>query len=565
MSDPKDTPLTVSPSEGGSPEAAPAEEANFAQLLEQYESEAAKEPKVGDRVNAKVVNITDESVLVDIGAKSEGVLRIEQVRSKNGDIEVQPGDEFQVIIEGVDQEGNFKLARLSPDRPRNLEDLKVAYEQGLIIYVKVTGVVKGGLAVDAGERGFLPQSRSGVRDASEMHKLVGQEVRARIAKAPEKKNVIVDRRSVLEAEEKEAEKAALERLHDGDETEGTVKSLATYGAFVDLGGIDGLLHVSDISWTHIPEPARLLHIGDKIRVKVLKIDRNKRRISVGMKQLSPDPWLSIPERFHVGDRVRGTVQRTTEFGAFVELEPGVEGLVHVSEMSWSRKVRKPSDVVKPGDTVEVVVLGVSPGERRLSLGLKQALGDPWEDAETRFAPGTIVEGRVRNIQPFGAFVELAEGVDGMIHIGDLSENRLNSPNEVVQVGDTVKAKVLEVDREKRRIRLGVRQLKPTPLEAFLAEHKVGDEITGRVIKAYPGRVELDEGVEAACPSAAPPVKRIEEGTLAAKLAAVWKPQQPAAPVPDENAGKVQLKSGEVRRFRIIKLEAEKRGVEVEPA
>jgi len=578
MSDPKDVstsspetapqPTPETPETVAQPTAAPAaEEQNFAQMLEQFESESeAAGPKVGEHRSGTVVNVKDDVVLVDIGAKAEGIIPIDQVRTPEGAVELKAGDPLEVVVEGRDNEGSFKLSRFSPDRPRSVEDARAAFEEKLVVRGRVTGVVKGGLTVDIGMRAFLPQSRSGVRDASEMHKLVGQEIRARVARAPEKNNVVLDRRSLLEEEHKVAEDAALSRLQEGDVTEGRVKSLATYGAFIDLGGVDALLHVSDMSWSRLSDPAKVLSIGDAVQVKVLKLDREKRRISVGTKQLQADPWQDIEERFAVGARVTGTVQRLTDFGAFVELESGVEGLIHISEMSWSRRIHKPSEVLKKGDVVETVVLAVNAADRRLSLGLKQALGDPWDDAMERFKPGTVVEGRVRNVQPFGAFVELAEGVDGMIHIGDLAQERINHPSEKVKVGDTVKAQVLEIDREKRRIRLGVKQLLPTPMDEYITGHEVGQVVTGRVIKAFPGKVELDEGIVAACPSAVQPVKRIEEGSLAAKLAAVWKPaqeqQEEAAKLAE---GKVQLKAGEVRSFRLTVLNKEERHIEVEPA
>ena len=552
------------PSTPAAPAAEPAAEATFADLLAQYGAEPASHgPALGDRLTGRVVNITADAVLVDIGAKAEAMVPIEQLRDAEGKLQVAIGDSLPVVVESRDPDGNLKLSRLSPDRPRNLEDLKVAYENNLVIWAKVTGIIKGGFAVSAGERGFMPQSRSGVRDAGEMYKLVGQEVRCRIVREPQKKNLVLDRRVVIEEEEEQARRATLERLREGDRVRGTVRSLATYGAFVDLGGLDALLHVSDMAWTHLPDPGKMLAIGDSVEVVILKIDAAKRRVSVGLKQLLPDPWTGVAERFQAGQRVRGTVLRTTDFGAFVEIEPGIEGLIHVSEMSWSRRIRKAEDVVKPGDTVESVILQVNAEQRRIGLGLKQALGDPWEDAETRYAPGVILEGRVRNLQPFGAFLEIAEGVDGMVHIGDLSEERLKHPSEVVKIGDTLRVVVLELDREKRRLRLGLKQLAPTPADDYIQAHAVGDIVSGRVLRAYPGRVELAEGVEAACPSAVPPARRIEEGTLAAKLAAVWKPAQAASAAVE--TPRLELKPGSVRRFQISRLDAEHKAIEVEPA
>jgi small subunit ribosomal protein S1 len=567
MSDPNQLAVPDAPPTGDAasgpdaPEARKEENGDFAQMLEQYESEAvAAGPKTGERRTGTVIGIGETSVLVDIGAKAEGAIPLEQVRDDGGQLEVHPGDAVDVYVEGHETDGTIRLSRVNLERPRSLEDLRLAFERNLVVRGKVVGLQKGGFVVDVGLKAFMPQSRSGVRDSSEMHRLVGQEIRCRIAGEPHRRKVILDRRSVLEEEQREAETAAIARLHEGDVVEGQVKTLATYGAFVDLGGVDALLHVSDLSWSHVPEAARMLKLGDTVSVRILKIEPERHRISVGMKQLTRDPWQGIEERFQTGRRVNGTVRRTTDFGAFVELEPGVEGLIHISEMSWSRRIHKASDVVSAGETVEVVVLGVNPAERRISLGLKQALGDPWADVDTRFKPGTVIDARVRNLQPFGAFVELAEGVDGMIHVGDLSDQRLNHPSEAVKVGDTVKAVVLDVDREKRRIRLGVKQLKPTPTDEFIQAHEVGQTVTGRVVKAYPARIELGENIEALCPAAGPPPKRIEEGTLAAKLAAVWKPAQqapesaqPAAP---------HLKSGEVRKFTITRLDPEQKLIEV---
>ncbi|MGH9468662.1 MAG: S1 RNA-binding domain-containing protein [Terriglobales bacterium] len=546
-----------------SPFAAPAEEASFAQLLAQFDGETETAgPAIGERRTGHIVNLRQDEALVDIGAKAEGVLPLALWREQGPGGELTPGEALEVVVEGRDPEGSFRLSPYSPDRPRSVEDAQVAFAEGRVLRGKVTGVVKGGLTVDVGLPGFIPQSKSGVRDPAELHKLVGQEVFCRLVQRPEEKRLLLDRRTLLEEQHRAEQHQTLERLHEGDEVPGTVRSLATYGAFVDVGGLDALLHVSDLSWSRLDEAKQVLALGQTLTVKVLKIDREKRRLSVGLKQLTPDPWAGVPERYPEGTRVRGVVKRTTDFGAFVELEPGVEGLVHISEMSWARRVRKASDVVQAGEAVETVVLGVNRKDRRISLGLKQTLGDPWADAESRYRPGTVVEGKVRNLQQFGAFLEIAEGVDGMVHISDISNERLQHPNTVLKLGDVVRAQVLELDLKQRRLRLGMRQLIPTPFEEFLQAHAVGEELSARVVKAYPGRVQLDEGIEAACPSAAPPVRVIEEGSLAAKLAAVWKPAAPAAK-PAAPAG-VALRSGEVRRFRLIRLDAEQHKIEVEP-
>lgn len=540
--------------------------ASFAQLLAQFDREnETAGPAIGERRTGHVVNLREDVALVDIGAKAEGVLALDVWREQGPGGELTPGEAIEVVVEGRDPEGSFRLSPFSPDRPRSLADARVAFAEGRVLRGKVTGAVKGGLTVDVGLHGFIPQSKSGVRNPDDLHKLVGQEVFCRIAREPEEKRLVLDRRSLLEEQQATQEQQTLERIQAGDEVAGTVRSLATYGAFVDIGGIDALLHVSDMSWTRVAEPAQALALGQTLTVKVLKVDREKKRVSVGLKQLSPDPWEGVPERYPEGARVRGVVKRTTDFGAFVEVEPGIEGLVHISEMSWSRRVHKPTDVVQTGEMVETVVLGVHRKERRISLGLKQALGDPWAEAETKYKVGTVVEGKVRNLQQFGAFLEIAEGVDGMVHIGDISNERLQHPSAVLKVGDVVRAQVLELDLAQRRLRLGMKQLIPTPFEEFVNAHQVGDELTARVVKAYPGRVQVDEGIEAACPTAAAPVRVIEEGTLAAKLAAVWKPAQAAAAkaAAEEPKG-VQLKNGEVRKFRITRLDGERHRIEVEP-
>jgi small subunit ribosomal protein S1 len=350
-----------------------------------------------------------------------------------------------------------------------------------------------------------------------------------------------------------------------------VQSLTDYGAFVDIGGVDALLHVGDISWARVNSPADVLAIGQQVELKILKISDEgcKRRISVGMKQLQPHPWEGAAQKYTPGDRVRGTVTRVMEFGAFVELEPGIEGLIHISEMSWARKVRKVSDVVKPGDTVEVVVLGVNEAERRLSLGLKQALGDPWAEAPQRFPAGSIIEGPITNITKFGAFVQLAEGVEGMIHIGDMSaEKRINHPQELYRVAQTVKGQVLEIDREKRRVRLGVKQMAPSGLDEYMAEHKPGDVVSGRLLETTgsAARVELGEGVFATCrikettsadAAQQPSHAKADLSSLSSLLQARWK----SGPAPKHEA----VSAGQIRSFRITHLDPGAKKIEIELA
>jgi small subunit ribosomal protein S1 len=403
-----------------------------------------------------------------------------------------------------------------------------------------------------------------------MEKLVEQEIRCRITKLdPAEEDVVVDRRIVAEEEGEAAKDRRYSEVKEGATVRGVVRSLTDYGAFVDIGGVDALLHVGDISWSRVNKPSDVLTPEQEVEVKVLKIDPEKRRISVGIKQLLAQPWDSVEGKYKVGDRVRGTVTRVADFGAFVELEPGIEGLIHVSEMSWVKKVRKPSDLVKPGETVEAVILGVNAGERRMSLGLKQALGDPWADAAQRFPAGSVVEGPVVNIMKFGAFVQVSEGVEGMIHLSDISaEKRINHPQDVLRVGQTVRAQILEVDIEKRRLKLGMKQLVPTSIDEYLAEHNEGDTVSGRVIEVSGSsvRVELGEGIHAGCtiltttqePTNASAVAKTDVSSLSSMLAARWKSGAIA-----ESSKPEEIQPGQVRKFRIKNLDRTAKKIDVD--
>jgi small subunit ribosomal protein S1 len=408
--------------------------------------------------------------------------------------------------------------------------------------------------------------------------MVEQEILCRIIKLDvADEDVVVDRRAVLEEEERSAKNRRYAEMKEGDTVIGTVRSLTDYGAFVDLGGVDALLHVSDIAWSRVNKAADVLSIGQQIEAKVLKIssDADKRRISVGMKQLLPHPWDAVPGKYNVGERVRGTVTRVAEFGAFVELEPGIEGLIHVSEMSWGKKLRSASTLVKPGEIVDAVILGINAAERRMSLGLKQALGDPWADAAQKFAAGTVIEGPVVSITKFGAFVQLSEGVEGMIHISDMSaEKRINHPQEVLKVGQLVKAQVLAVDTEKRQLRLGIKQLVPSGLDEYIAEHKEGDVVTGRVIEisGSHANVELGEGIQASCrldtktPAAEKETRSNSQSpkpdlsSLGSMLQARWKGSTPG------NSAKAEpLRNGQIRNFRIAKIDPAAKKISLELA
>jgi small subunit ribosomal protein S1 len=432
--------------------------------------------------------------------------------------------------------------------------------------------VKGGFRVDIGVRAFMPASRSGVRDPDDMPKLVGQEIQCRITKLDtEKEDVVVDRRAVLEEEQVERRQQRLSELREGAIVTGRVRSLMDFGAFVDLGGVDGLLHVVDMSWSRVGKASDVVKVGDEVTVKVLKIDPASRKIALGLKQLQDDPWTVAARNFHVGDRVSGTVSRLADFGAFVELMPGVDGLIHISELSWDKRVRNPGDLLKAGERVEAVILQVNPTEKRIGLGYKQALGDPWEAVPQKYPVGTNIEGTITNLMQFGAFVDLGDGVEGMIHISDITnEKRLEHPKEKLAKGQTVKAVVIEIDRERRRIRLGMKQLEPTTVDHYISEHHAGETVSGRLVEVHGDRakVELGEGVIASCQLKQPERKApaIEEkrssdvSSLSAMLSARWKQGAGQASESKETA-----RTGEVRSFRISSLDATKRLIELELA
>ncbi len=544
-------------------------EESFADMLSQYEQSHKRGAADGSRqIEATVISVSPDSVFFDIGYKTEGVLPLNTF----GQTAPKPGDKLSVTVKGRNEEGYYELSRFKVAQPTDWTSLERAFEQKSTIVGTVTAVVKGGLSVDVGVRAFMPASRSGTREAAEMEKLVGQEIRCRITKLDTtEEDVVVDRRAVLEEEARAGKESRYSELKEGDIVHGTVRSLMDYGAFVDIGGIDGLLHVSDISLSRIKNPADVLSVGQEIEARVLRIDRDKQRISLGLKQLQAEPWDSAADKYKTGERVRGTVSRLMDFGAFVELEPGVEGLVHISEMSWVKRVQKPSEIVRPGDTVEAVILSINPTERRISLGLKQALGDPWADIGKRFAAGSVIDGPVTSITKFGAFVQAAEGVEGMIHVSEISaEKRINHPQDVLKVGQVVRAQVLSVDSERRLMRLSMKQLVPTSLDEYIAEHKAGDVVTGRVIDTEGRvRVELGEGIQAVCRAqtgagAAATSDQQAGGnadlsSLGAMLQARWK----GAGATSAAAKQEPLRAGQVRSFRIAKLDVEAKSIEVD--
>src|ERR1700719_3303946 len=541
---------------------------SFGDILSQYQKSHSRKTEGSRQLQATVIAVNAESLFFDIGYKSEGILPLAALQGET----LKPGDKCLLTVKGRDLDGYYELSRFKVERPMDWTGLEKAFADKTTVLGTVTSVIKGGFSVDVGVRAFMPASRSGVREAAEMEKLVGQEIRCRIIKLDvTDEDVVVDRRAVAEEEERSAKDKFYSQIKEGETVSGTVRTLTDYGAFVDLGGVDALLHVSDIAWGRVNKPADVLSVGQQVEVKVLKIasEGDKRRISVGLKQLQPHPWDAVAQKYAAGDRVRGTVTRLMEFGAFVELEPGIEGLIHISEMSWSKgKIRKASDVVKPGETVEVVILQVNAAEHRLSLGLKQALGDPWADIGQRFQVGSAVEGPITNLTKFGAFVQLSEGIEGMVHVSDISaEKRINQPQDLLRFGQIVKAQVLAIDLEKRQIRLGMKQLVPTGLDEYIAEHTEGDVVTGRLMdeSGAQARVELGEGIHAICkmttvaPSKgeAPKETKADLSSLSSMLQARWKSGS-GGPVKAE-----PVRAGQVRSFRIVNLDRAAKKIEVE--
>ncbi len=546
---------------------------SFGELFAEFERTHTNKPE-GDskQLEGTVVSLDAESVYLDIGFKTEGILpRTAFPDNAEG---LTPGDKFQVSVKGRNTERYYELSRIHIAQPTDWTSLEEAFAKKTAVTGTVTGVVKGGLTVDVGVRAFMPASRSGVRDAAEMEKLVGQEITCLIIKldtTEENADVVVDRRAIVEEEQRVLAQARYATLKEGDIVSGTVRSLTTFGAFVDLGGIDGLLHISDIAWNRVNAPEDVLSVGQELRLKVLKVDSEGKRISVGLKQLEAEPWDAVAGKYKEGERITGTVTRLMDFGAFVELEPGIEGLIHVSEMSWVKKVRKPSDMLKTGDTVDALILSVNPTERRISLGLKQALGDPWIDVAERFPVGSAIEGPVTQLLKFGAFVQLAEGIEGLVHVSEMVvDKHVHHPQDVVRVGEIVKAQVLAIDAEKRQIKLSMKQLVPTGLGEYLEEHKEGDVVSGRVVEqsSESAVVELGEGIRATCRSAskAPEAATTNSGggldlsSLTSMLNTRWKTG--VAPV---GSRPEPLGVGQVRRFKLVKLDREAQKVEVELA
>ena len=548
---------------------------NFADILSNFERGQARKPESGAKqLEGAVVSLSADQVFLDIGYKTEGVLP--RSAFENNAADVKAGDRFPVSVKGRNEEGYYELSRFKVAQPRDWTALENAFEQKLAVVGTVTGVVKGGATVDIGVRAFMPASRSGTRDAVELEKLVGTEVTCRITKLDvTDEDVVVDRRVVLEEQARAAADGKFAAMSKGAVVDGTVRSLMSYGAFVDLGGVDGLLHVSDIAWSRVNKPEDVLSQGQEIRVRILKIDPETKKISLGLKQLEAEPWTKVPEKYAVGQRVAGAVTRMTDFGAFIEIEPGVEGLIHVSEMAWNKKVRHPSDLLKQGERVDAVVLAIKPEERRISLGLKQTLADPWVEARQKYPVGAQVEGPITKLMKFGAFVQIADGVEGLVHISEIVvDRRLNHPSDVLHAGQVVKAQVLAFDTEKRQIKLSLKQLIPTSIDEYLAERKAGDTVSGRIVEVFADHalVELGEGIRGTCRTGDAPsspkattesgsaAKAADLSSLSSMLQARWKGNAPAPAAKPES-----LRAGQVRSFRITKIDAGSKQIELELA
>ncbi len=513
---------------------------DFATALESFEQEQAELAANEDRIlKGAVVSINSNYLVVDIGLKSEGVVPLDEVKDHDGNVKFQPGDAIDVLVEkGHTEEGYVNLSYQKAQRLHAWDEIEKAHNEQASVKARVIDRIKGGLTVDIlGARAFLPGSQVDVRPVRNLDALKGQELDVRVIKVNKKRgNIVVSRKQILDEEVTAKRGVTMAHLEEGAVLTGTVKNLTDYGAFVDLGGIDGLLHITDMSWGRLTHPRDLVNVGDQIQVKVLKFDRDKQRVSLGFKQLTPDPWLDASDRYPIGARVHGRVISVTDYGAFVELEQGIEGLVHVSEMTWSKRMKHPSKLVNVGDQVEAVVLNVNPQERRISLGLKQLELNPWESLHEKFPVGSTVEGKVRNLTDFGAFIEIEDGIDGLVHVSNLSwTKRVKHPSEVLKKGDKVKAIVLAIEPDNRRLSLGVKQLQPDVWESFFAEHRVGDVLKGKILRlaSFGAFVELADGVEGLCHN---------------------------SEALDLNSQQIVMEPGQEHDFKIIKMNADEKKV-----
>ncbi len=517
---------------------------DFALALASFDREQAAEKDTAQSltteetvVTGTVVKITEKHLVVDIGLKSEGLIPLEQVVDHTGAPKFQLGDTIEVVVERDEYEGGYLVSYEKALRHKVWDRLEEAANTKTPVTGIVVSRVKGGITVDIGIKAFLPGSQVEIRPVRNLDAYIGQNIDVRVIKLNKKRgNVVVSRKEILEEEQNAKKDVTLANLEEGAVFTGVVKNLTDYGAFVDMGGLDGLLHITDMSWGRLTHPRDLVNVGDEIQVKVLKFDKDKQRVSLGFKQLTPDPWLDAVERYPIGAQVRGRVLSVTDYGAFVELEQGIEGLVHVSEMTWSKRMKHPSKMVKPGDEVEVLIIQVNPTERRISLGMKQLQDNPWEALEDKYPTGAEVEGRVRNLTDFGAFIEIEDGIDGLVHVSNLSwTKRIKHPSEVLKKGEKVKAVVLGVEPENRRLSLGIKQLQPDVWDTFFEQHRAGDVVHGKVLRTaqFGAFVEIAEGVEGLC--------HVSEAA-------------------DENGRPLTLNVGDEHEFKIVKMSPEEKKV-----
>ncbi len=548
-------------------------DSGFGDILRDFETQKKPEREDFGRglLKGTVLRITGDGVVVDIGRKMEGLLALDAVTGSDGKVIVQVGQKLEVNVAGRTDDLYYRLTAQKVEAPKDWSGIEAAFENKSIVTGTVLEVVKGGLRVDIGERAFMPASRSGARDVSEMAKLVGQRIECRITKFDqEKEDVVVDRRVILEELAATRKQEAFSTLAEGTVLKGRVRTLTDFGAFVTIGEVDGLLHVSDMSWTRVAKPSDILKEGDEVEVKILKINATTRKISLGMKQLQPEPWALVGEAFSVGQRVQGKVTRIAEFGAFVELMPGIDGLIRMMDLTWDRRVRKPEDVVKVGDIVDVQILDLKLADKKIGLGLKQLVEDPWAAAKEKYPIGSIVEAVVTDLQQFGAFINLGAGVEGMIHVADITrEKRIEHPKDALQVGQTVKAAVTEFEVERRRIRLSIKQLEPTSADIFIGENQVGDVVTARVSDVRENRlkVQLAEGVTGHCllPKEAGAKSstgssggaKVNISSLGAMLNARWKEGT------GENVEKEQVRVGQILKFKITAMDVAQKRIDVE--
>jgi small subunit ribosomal protein S1 len=535
---------TTAPETSTGPDDIDYDAADFAAALENFDREQAEDKAAASAameedkvITGTVVKITDKYVVVDIGLKSEGLIPKEQVLDHTGEPKLAVGDAVEVVVEREDHEGGYLVSYEKAQRHRLWDQLEKAAAEKTPVTGTVLSRVKGGLTVDIGVKAFLPGSQVEIRPVRNLDTYLGTQLDVRVIKLNKKRgNVVISRKEILEEEQNDRKSVTLETLEEGAVLTGVVKNLTDYGAFVELGGLDGLLHITDMSWGRLTHPRDLVQVGDEIQVKVLKFDKDKQRVSLGFKQLTPDPWLDAIERYPIGAQVKGRVLSVTDYGAFVELEQGIEGLVHVSEMTWSKRMKHPSKMVKPGDEVDTIILAVNPNDRRISLGMKQLQDNPWEQLENKYPIGATVEGRVRNLTDFGAFIEIEDGIDGLVHVSNLSwTKRIKHPSEVLKKGEKVKAVVLGVEPENRRLSLGVKQLEPDVWDTFFAQHRVGDVVKGKVLRTaqFGAFVEIAEGVEGLC--------HISEAV-------------------DETGKQSQLEVGSEHEFKIVKMSPEEKKV-----